>query len=187
MWGVCVSKHTCIILCEFLSMCWFVFRSSSFYCEPTKAVIGSPPFCRAISQSHHAFLRVRFTLQTLLVTLPHPHQRRPPDRRGGILAEIYSPSSLRFRNMLISSNLPPLLPFCVLCVKLANTLMTHLQNFYTCKDKPLQLSQPLRRSTLPVTQGKKVFISYGKIYNHSNQHLSCCLSKPYLTAEGRGS
>lgn len=52
------------------------------------------------------------------------------------------PSSLCFRNMLIWSNLSPPLLCCVSCVKLANTLMTHFQNFSNCKDKPLQPSQP---------------------------------------------
>lgn len=130
----CVCTFMCWLLSEFLSFFFFLF-----FCRTHKGHDWMPCFCRAILQSHHSFLHVRFTLRTLLVTLPHPHQRLP---RWNISRDL-QPSSLRFRNMLIWSNLPPPLPFCVLCVKLANTLMTHLQNFYTCKDKPLQLSQPL--------------------------------------------
>lgn len=58
-----------------------------------------------------------------------------------ILAEIYSPH-LYASETCWSEVISHPLPFCVSCVKLANTLMTHFQNFYTCKDKPLQPSQP---------------------------------------------
>lgn len=88
MWcvSVCVCTFMCWLLSEFLSFFFFLF-----FCRTHKGHDWMPCFCRAILQSHHSFLHVRFTLQTLLVTLPHPHQRLPPERLGGILAEIYSP------------------------------------------------------------------------------------------------
>lgn len=88
------------------------------------------------------------------------------------------PSSLCFRNMLIWSNLSPPLLCCVSCVKLANTLMTHFQNFSNCKDKPLQPSQPQVIKPNPLLM-IKFFICFWKSYNQGNQHLSHCLSDLY--------
>lgn len=62
-----------------------------FFYTTIKGSDWMPFLCGAIVHSHQSFLHVRLTLQTLLVTLPHPHQRLPPERLGGILAEIYSP------------------------------------------------------------------------------------------------
>lgn len=62
-------------------------NSLAFFTGP---VIGCLPSV-VIVHSHQLFLHIRLTLQTLLVTLPHQHQRLPPERLSGILAEIYSP------------------------------------------------------------------------------------------------
>lgn len=88
-----------------------------------------------------------------------------------ILAEIYSPH-LYASETCWSEVISHPLPFCVSCVKLANTLMTHFQNFYTCKDKPLQPSQA------PVIKPNPLLLyTNWKSYNHLNQHLSQSLSK----------
>lgn len=91
---VCASMR----LCPFMWMCkghvlfalWVCFCLFFFpeFCECPDCL---PSFCRVIVHSHQLFLHIRLTLQTLLVTLPHPHQRLPPERLSGILAEICSP------------------------------------------------------------------------------------------------
>lgn len=90
----CVSMrvHALVWMCEFLYTCCLLLKCIFFFSTgPMKGRDWMPSFCRAIAHSHPSFLHVRFTLQTLLVTLPHPHQRLPPERLSGILAEIYSP------------------------------------------------------------------------------------------------
>lgn len=83
-----------------------------------------------------------------------------------ILAEIYSPH-LYASETCWSEVISRPLPFCASCVKLANALMTHFQNFYTCKDKPLQPSQP------PVIKPNPLLLyTKWKSYNPLNQHLS---------------
>lgn len=88
-----------------------------------------------------------------------------------ILAQIYS------RHLCASEtcwseviSLP--LPFCVSCVKLANTLMTHFKNFYTCKDKPLQPGQPT-----VIQPNQLLLYTSWKSYKNRNQDLSHCLWK----------
>lgn len=95
-----------------------------------------------------------------------------------ILAEIYNPH-LYASETCWSEVISHPLPFCVSCVKLANALMTHFQNFYTCKDKPLQPSQP------PVIKPNPLLLyTKWKSYNPLNQHLSHSLSKTDTSGEG---
>lgn len=97
-----------------------------------------------------------------------------------ILAEIYSPhlyASETCWSKVIS--LP--LSFFVFHVKLANTLMSHFQNFYTCEDKSLQ-PQDIKPSPLLMI---KFFICFWKSYNQTNQNLSHCLSDLYKWRVGR--
>lgn len=97
-----------------------------------------------------------------------------------ILAEIYSPH-LYTSETCWSEVISRPLPFCVSCVKLANTLMTHFQNFYTCKDKHLQPSQP------PVLKPNPLLLyTNWKSYNPLNQHLSHSLSKADTSGGGGG-
>lgn len=84
--------------CKFCTRVGFLFKFICCYCffvfvfyTSIKGSDWMPFLCGAIVHSHQSFLHVRLTLQTLLVTLPHPHQRLPPERLSGILAEIYSP------------------------------------------------------------------------------------------------
>lgn len=87
-----------------------------FFYTTIKGSDWMPFLCGAIVHSHQSFLHVRLTLQTLLVTLPHPHQRLPPERLSGILAEIYSPhlyASETCWSKVIS--LPLLLFLCSMC------------------------------------------------------------------------
>ena len=119
--------------------------------------------------SHQSFLLSGLTQQTRPVTLPHRHQRPALKRLSETLAEIYGSlvSSARQRHAATPPPPPPhplplRCPFfsCASCVKLANALMTHLLNFYTCTDK-LQRPWPLASGALRLSR-LPPFISFEK-------------------------
>lgn len=136
----------------------------------------------------HPFVGLRYTATThsachIYIANTAGHITSPTSKAASwkaqrILAEIYSPH-LYASETCWSEVISHPLPFCVSCVKLANTLMTHFQNFYTCKDKPLQPSQP------PVIKPNPLLLyTSWKSYNPQNPHLSHSLSKTYTGGGG---
>lgn len=117
-----------------------VFKRVFYFPQKTKAVIECHPFAGLYRAAANFACQIYIANTAGHITSPTSKAAFWKAQR--ILEEIYSPH-LYASETCWSEVISLLLSFfCVSCVKLANTLMTHFQNFYTCKDKPLQPSQP---------------------------------------------